>query len=365
MAKCIYCLKDENETTFNSKEHVMPKGLGRFNGCPTIKGDIVCDNCNSLFSQLEVRFIEDTYEGIFSQRLGLGNRGSVTFRDENFKIETITGFGEGFFKEMFPFLQFKDGKYVPIPRNQIKIKRKSGGYRVFSPESLRELVPGTRKFSKTVSDLKNLHQKDMAIFAETHEEVADIIKLLHTLGVKYKEKESHYKEMKPSDQVFIEEEYKCIIIKDLGRVLTKIAFNYFAYCTKQSGLESVLYTNHFDAVRNYIHAGDGELKQFIPAVNEKPFLLSPERKPVVVTGHLIAFLEENGRVYARMNFFGLPAIYKIKLGSLPRELNKNNFGCGHAFIPFEEQSIFNLSQTEPEAITEDQIKLSFGLFKRG
>ena len=123
MAQCVYCLKNNSQTTFNSREHVIPKSLGRFDTVsPTIKGDIVCDNCNSLFSSLETEFIEDTYEGIHSQRLGIGNGGSLMFRNNNFKIDNTRGFGDGFFNEMFTFLELKDAKYVPVLKTQIKLK---------------------------------------------------------------------------------------------------------------------------------------------------------------------------------------------------------------------------------------------------
>jgi hypothetical protein len=365
MAQCVYCLKTDQETTFNSKEHVIPKSLGRFNSAsPTIKRDVVCDNCNSSFSLLESEFIEDTYEGIHSQRLGLGNRGSLIFRDKNFKIDNTKGFGDGFFKEMFPFLELKDGKYVPVLKNQIKLKRKSGGYRVFSPDALRRLSPGTSQFRKIALELRNLDQKNMSIFAETHDEVLSIIELLGEFGVRYKEKESHYREFKPGDQVVVEEEYTCTINKNIARVLAKIAFNYFAYCAIQDNAKHVLYYDNFAPIRNFIHSGVGDgVKQFIPSITEPPFLLTPEGKPSVITGHLISFLSEDGKIFVRLNLFGLQPIYKIYLGDTPRDLNGSRFGCEHAFIPFN-QVIFNLSQTSPEALTDEQVRLSFGLFRR-
>ena len=44
MKKCIWCSKDENNTTFDKKAHTIPKSLGGVNIC-----DNVCDNCNTYF----------------------------------------------------------------------------------------------------------------------------------------------------------------------------------------------------------------------------------------------------------------------------------------------------------------------------
>lgn len=365
MAKCIYCLKDEDLTSFNSKEHVIPKSLGRFTPLnPTIGGGIVCDNCNSLFSPLEANFLEDTLEGIFSQRIDIAERGSLIARDDNFKIERLSGFGESFLKEMFVFLEYKDGEYVPVLKNQIKLKRKSGGYRIFFPEALSSIKKGSKRFKKIAEDLRKLDQKDMAIFAENKKEVKECIELLHEFGVNYKEKNCHFTQMKPGDEVLIDEQYTCTLNKDIGRVIAKIAFNYFAYCAMQDGREDILYTEHFNDIRKYIHNGEGDgVRNFIPSLSEKPFLQNEKGEPKLIMGHLINFSSESRRIYAQINFFGLQPIYKINLGTLPPELNVINFGCGHAFNPFA-NTLCNLSQTEPSLLTEEQIRLSFGLLKR-
>ncbi|MCK5591368.1 MAG: hypothetical protein KAI72_05380 [Candidatus Pacebacteria bacterium] len=363
MPKCIYCLKDDLSTTFNSREHVIPKSLGRFAPLnPTISGR-VCDNCNSLFSPLEVNFTEDTYEGVFGQRLNIDNRGSIIIRDVNYKIERVSGFGEGFFMKMFPFLECKDGKIVPILKSQIKFKRRSGGYRIFFPETLENLPKGTKRFKRIINDLRNLDQKGISIFAENRQELESIIKLLHSLGIKYKEKKSYFNETKKGDKILVDEKYTCSINKDVARVIAKIAFNYFAYCAMRSDCRDVLFLKEFDDVRNFIHSGDGgEMKDFILSISEESILKEERDEKKRFIAHFITFLQEEGRLYARVTFFGLPPVYKINFGVLPKELNRSNFGCGHVFNPFD-HTIYNLSQMPFNQLTEDQIQVSFGLFK--
>ncbi len=365
MSQCIYCLKNDGCTTFHSREHVIPQCLGRFEPLnPTIKGDIVCDECNKLFSPLEVNFTEDTYEGVYSQRLKLRERGSVTIRGKQFKIDRLSGFGDGFLKEMFPFLEPRDGKIVPVPKNQIKLNRFREGYRIFLPETLDAVVRGSKEFKKLSADMQKLSQKDMAIFAENHDEVKKIITLLHEYGVKYKEKASHYQKIEAGQQIFVEEEYKCSINIDIARILAKIAFNYFAYCAIQSGKPDILYQSNFDKIRTFIHDGTiGKVKEIIPSISEEPILKEERDQKKRLIAHLINFLPENGKIFVRMTFFGLPAIYKIELGMIPDELVTQNFGCGHAFDPFAHR-VDNLSQTPALGVSREEVKDSFGLFKR-
>jgi len=370
MSRCIYCLKDETSTSFTKREHVIPSSLGSFEPLtPTLaaRDGLVCDRCNGeVFAPLETIFIEDTLEGIHGQRLNLQNRNSVIMRGNHFKIEQLGGFGHDFFKQMFFFLKPQDGKIVPVLKDQIKLRRFQGGYRVFLPEALEAIQKDTSVFRRISADLKKLDQKDMNIFAETREGVDRIIALLHSFGVKYKEKESYNHLFKPGDKILLDENYTCSINMEMARVLAKVAFNYFSYCAIQSGWTDLLYSGHFDTIRNFAHDGSGVsgLRQIIPSISEELILWEERQSNKRVLAHLINFRLEDGLIIARLTFFGLPAIYKIIIGTLPAELHDYRFGCGHAFDPFSRR-IVNMSQQpsigEP---TEEQIKATFGLFKR-
>lgn len=370
MLKCIYCLQDEATTTFKTREHIIPRCLGTFQPLnPTLKSQdgLVCDKCNtSIFSPLETVFMEDTLEGVHGQRLNIQGKNSVTVRDHYFKVDQqLTGFGEDFFTQMFFFLRPQDGEIVPDLKNQIKLHRRQGGYRVFLPEALESMRNDSLEFRKISADLQKLNQKDMCIFGESQELVDKMIVLLKRFGVDYKEKKSSSKFFKPGDKVELHENYSCRLNIDLGRVLTKIAFNYFAYCAKQSALQRILYAPNFDKIREFVHKGSGVrgIKEIIPSISEEPILWDEKAEGKRFIAHFINFRAEDGNIVARMTFFGLPTIYKIIVGLLPKELNQKSFGCGHVFNPFNGW-IGNLSQQVSEAPTEEQLRLSFGLFKR-
>ncbi len=367
MSRCIYCLKDDTQTLFTKREHVIPASLGSFVPLnPTIiaTDGLVCSNCNEkIFGPLETNFIEDSLEGVYAQRLNLQGRNSVIMRDKNFKIERLAELGDKFFDQMFFFLEMKDGKVVPVMKDQIKLKRFQGGSRVFLPEALREIKKDSSVFKKISADMQKLDRKDMAVFAETIEKKDKIVALLHEFGVPYKEKESKERKFEKGEKFMLEKDYTCTINHDIGRVLAKIAFNYFAYCALQDKQTEILYSSHFDSIRNFAYADKGVLRQIIPSISEEPILYEEKIRNQRLHAHLINFLPENGSIVVRMTFFGRPAIYKVVLGTLPPELNHDHFGCGHAFDPFSHQ-IVQLSQQLPLPKTEDQIKASFGLFKR-
>lgn len=367
MARCIYCLQDDSRVPFTKREHVISAAMGSFTPLnPTIlaRDGIVCDVCNGeIFSPLEVNFIEDSLEGVYGQRLNTDGRNSVIMRDKNFKIERLAGLGDTFFDQMFFFLELRDNKVVPVLKDQIKIKRFQGGYRIFLPEALQAIKKDGREFKKISTDMQKLDQKDMAIFAENRERISNIITLLKDFGVNYKEKESKVKDLKPQEKITLEESYTCSVNHDIGRVLAKTAFNYFAYCAIQEGVVHILYGDEFKAIRNFAHSGIGNLREIVTSITEEVILYEEKEKNMRLHAHVINFLPEDCNIVVRMTFFGRPAIYKVIIGRLPDELNNENFGCGHVFDPFNHQ-IMQLSQLQPNVQTEEQIRATFGLFKR-
>ena len=157
MKRCIYCLKNSSSTPFSRREHVIPVSLGRFTPLnPTIsaRDGLVCDVCNTeVFGALETLFLEDSLEGMFAQRLNLQRRNSVILRNQNFKVDQLRGFGDRFFDQMFLFLKPQGGTLAPDLRDQIKLRRRQGGYRVFLPEALESVQRGTQAFNKLKSAL--------------------------------------------------------------------------------------------------------------------------------------------------------------------------------------------------------------------
>jgi hypothetical protein len=56
-------------------------------------------------------------------------------------------------------------------------------------------------------------------------------------------------------------------------------------------------------------------------------------------------------------------VYSIVLGNVSESLERDDFGCGHIFDPFEKK-VHNLPQTLTEKQEEKNIQNTFGLFKR-
>mgnify|MGYP000036978392 CR=1 FL=1 len=367
MAKCIYCLKDETETTFLTREHVIPQSFGTLTPLnPNIKGDIVCDSCNTkILSPLETNFIEDSMEGFFAQRLNLNNRNSITMRNDNFKVDTDSGFGHDFFNQMVFPLKPENEKLVPYPKTQVKFRGLGGqSCRVFFPEALKQIKKDSKDFQKLSADMKKLSQKDLCIFAETHEDMDEVIALLKDYGVTYNEKERHHKPFEEGVKYKLSEDYSCTVNHEIGRVLAKIAMNYFAYCCIQDKQESLLFLPNFDAIRNYIFKGDGKMRDFIVSVNEEPITYEENQSKKRIVSHVMNFVEEDGMIVVRMTFFGCPAIYKIILGKIPGDIPVQDFGCGHLFDPFSKRVINMANKPTPEELTAEQIRATFGIQKR-
>lgn len=70
MAKCIYYKSDS--LSFNSREHVIPAGLG---GKNTLPEGYVSDEVNNYFSALELKALRESIVGGIRNYLGPGKRG--------------------------------------------------------------------------------------------------------------------------------------------------------------------------------------------------------------------------------------------------------------------------------------------------
>ena len=255
------------------------------------------------------------------------------------------------------------GRIVPRIRSQIKFKRRSGGYRVFFPERLSTIDPESKEFAKKSQELQSLERENISIFGSDRDSLDEIVALLRTFGVNYQEKEARLRQTAPGDHIEVHEEYSCTIDNDIGRVLAKVAFNYFAYCASRENREDILFLPHFDSIRNFVHAGQGELRSFIPSIAEEPILYEERNANLRRIIHLINFLPDNGNLVARLTLFGREAVYMIILGPMPPELLSEDLGCGHAFDPLN-HVVLNLTQN-PETLANPRNEAAeYGLFRR-
>ena len=370
LLKCLYCKKSNTEVSFNGREHVMPRFMGAFSSSPTLL-NCVCDNCNSgIFSPLEVKFIEDTEEGISLQMFNFDNKSQIRIRGDKVVRAVTNGMKNPLFNEMFPFLSFKTGSNVPeislIP--QIKFKNYgTNGYIILLLDKVIGLERNSKKFQLLKKQFGNVKSKDISIFVSQNEENSMVemeraISFVKELGIDYKEGKREALSKTEIEGSHIETEMKCKIDNEIGRVISKIAFNYFAYCTKLEGKESVLSHDNFSAITEYILGNsDLPIKQVIPSIQMESIIFDEvsRKKASRLLGHTVTFRQEGEYVISQISFLG-GKIYKVVLGVIPSELKYSNFGCGHIFDPLHHK----IAQ-----LTQNPVKWGsgkeegFGLFK--
>ncbi|MFA6043106.1 MAG: hypothetical protein WC786_05455 [Patescibacteria group bacterium] len=374
---CIYC----GSTGPFNKEHVIPQFLGTFTPVnPTLQGadGLVCQRCNSVvFSALETEFKEDTWEGITGQMLNFLGANSIRIRGINVTMEFFSGMGDNFFDEIFPFLKQQDGKFVVDPKAQVKIKNYGGehGYQVFALEALQRLkdeAPQSRTkleaFNRVKKRLRMSGRDNIAVFvggnAQTDDGALDrAIVLLGDFGVTYRERERKFAPVGVNPDAQFEVQMQVTITPNICRLIAKVAFNYFVCCALQEGRQAILYDTRFDRIKRFI-LGDTAIqrKDVIVEVSDEPITIHEKESGRRYVGHTIVFYQENNLQYARVSFFG-GKVYKVLLGqALPEFLNPH-FGCGHLFYPFN-QTIHNLAQHFKANPTAEELRQSFGLFRR-
>ena len=367
---CIYCSSKNN---FN-KEHVIPQFLGTFEPInPTLikQNKLVCQNCNSkIFSALETEFKEDSWEGIIAQQLNLANSNSVRIRGVNVKMESISGLGDKFFDEIFPFLKEEKGKFVVDLKPQVKVKNYNGekGYQIFLFEALKEMKKNPKKFKRVKERIKATEKNNFAIFTggnsnEDDAQINEAIALLKDCGISYKEKERKFAPVNPKGNKQFEVNMTCTITPNICRFIAKVAFNYFTFCALRNKNPAALYESHFDKIKQFILGGTKiERKEIITEVSNNPITYHEKESGKRFVGHIIVFFQEDGYIFSKLTFLG-GKVYKVLLGTATNDFQNNNFGCGHLFSPFD-KSIHNLTQLPKENPTVEEIKQSFGLFRR-
>jgi len=366
MRRCIYCHKNEDEETFFGREHVLPQLMGKFENNPTLIG-LVCDNCNSkIFNVLETKFKEDTEEGIYYQMFNFENSPQIRIRGNNTKADFSPGLEDDFFKEIFPFFKRweNDWKIVFLP--QIKIKRYGdNGYIILLIEEVKKL--NNNKFSKIKNLLRGVQGKDVAIFtgsksSDDENSLEEAIAIVRKLGIEYREKK---RKLVPVDNDGKEKKFgvsmECRVGNDVGRIISKIVFNYFSFCAQKENNVDILFAPEFTKIKSYIlGTANFPIKEIIQAVENEPVIFDEKLRGSRFIGHTIVFYEENGYIISKASFLG-KRIYKVVLGAIPNDLRKENFGCGHLFDPIN-RKIFGLTQNQGKWNSGQEP--GFGLFNR-
>ncbi len=368
MPICIYCTND----TQKGREHVVPRCMGIFvkpNNL-TIVGGHVCNECNSkVFNPLETKFKEDSDDGIFCQMLNLERSCEIRISGKNVRMDLSPGFGNDFFKEIFPILRWEDGSLKLHIEPQIKIKRDTpGSYVVLLVNELRRLrANGHKKIERIKKFLASVPSKKFQVFAPAKDSgddslLVESINLLRELGGKYNEgsRQENFDERKQEDRVF-EIKSEVTLGLETGRVIAKVAFNYFAYCAIQDGRADILMHQNFSKIKSYILGKhDIPIKEVITNLNKSPLLNEESVAGKRLFAHVILFSQEKDEIIAKLSFFG-KMVYTINLGKIPCDLVHDNFGSGH-FFDVGRKTIFQLTQNLEKKGQDVPVK--FSLFNR-
>ena len=339
--KCVYCQKKEPAVQFNNEEHVIPQSLGG-KPFPGINKKLVCSDCNSLvFSKLETAFKQDSIEGVFAQMMPIDDPKTVWIRGKNLKLNPSLGFGDRFFDEMFPFLEYENDKLVFVTKSQLKVRNKHLGYQIFPLDTLVEIRDKVSKvkFKKIKERLSKASLSDLVLFTGVDDDptkpMDDAISLLKDYGINYKERVRKYSPIEKMKGTKISLDWVYEIDQDRARIIAKIAFNYFIYCSMEEGdyAEHLLFKNNFDRIRNFIYKGDGNWKDIVKVTDRKHIVDFEAINDLRLNSHTIYFELRGEMIVASITIFG-NLIYEVELGKYPLEDLHNKFGCGHIFHPF-------------------------------
>lgn len=329
MARCIYCLR-EGVKFGRQGEHVVSQFLGSFENAPTFNNDYVCEPCNTALSVLESAFAEGAFEGQMTIQLAARTvtevRPSRRLKVERTISTTTQGVDLDFFQRVFPLIDPQTRQVIFKPQVFI-FNEKRNEYSVFFVEELEQLTGSEFRKKKKVID--ELRKEGMYIFGDNDYPIEKIAEILKKYGVKYEEKER--KQFPQIDEsAVLNVSVQGEIDRTILRCVAKIAFNYFAYCAKESGFSPFLYKNNFDEIRKFILSDEGNSPVHVS--NER--ILPDEKEGATRLIHLLYFRYSKGRIICEISFLGFLK-YTVDLGEYPFKVaDPGTFGCGHFFDPF-------------------------------
>jgi len=373
MQRCIYCLAEKEDECFN-REHVMPESFGTFENAPVLHGT-VCMVCNSeVFQLLEHEFKEDTDAGVFCQmfsRLIKRKPTQARLRGKNTQLKKRFSMLDDFFSDVFPFFVVEDDRIKVAFIPQVIVQKPD--FLVYIPIDVLVLARTDTKLRKRLESIltRDLERKDIKMFggADSLEDGLEMIRRiaahLAEYGIEYvpDEAKNKYNEVGDVSKQHFEMSYQVTLTQEAGRVLAKIAFNYFAKCAQDAGNVELVFEPYFNRLRAFI-MGDGtvELKDVITNVEQKAIIKDLDGQDASLVAHVINFEAVNGDLIAKMCFFS-GTVFTINMGKVPAGFDRAEFGCGHAFFPID-QKICPISANPARIGDAYSVAKSFGLLNR-
>lgn len=238
---CIYCLEDQNQSSFTKVEHVLPQSFGRFKNNLTLHNS-VCDGCNKYFGDnLEIALGHDTYEG--GLRFDYGLRQPSEFKSLGKKTRLTVRIHEGEFKGAYAYREYSEVQQQIILKPLPQV-----GFRKLVDSEIEyyllDQIPTKQYFDQNGYDL----DQPGSIRTIPSTEVESIQAVLLGKGFTFKaHKDVNPHESEPSLLCKIEG----VIDESIIRAVAKITFNYLAYW---QGPEFMLEAD-FNPTREFIRYG--------------------------------------------------------------------------------------------------------------
>ncbi len=268
--KCIYCKNDKVEEDFTHKEHVIPQAFGRFKNNFTLHS--VCDKCNQYFGDnLEIVFNRDSIDAVNRYKYGtksLDKLDQIKYKN----ILLIYPEPGKYYGVKFVFYNENSKIVLDIPA-QCGIKEKNGYYKYFTLNELRILgLKSLEEFEK---------EGKIFIISKEDNEYKEIEAELNRLGIEHIKKEE-FENLNLVEELDGETELHYKINDIILRTISKIGFNYLAFCI---GAEFVL-TEHFDEIRKYIRYGNENGRPEFK-IDNGPILINENNNNMRKLGHII------------------------------------------------------------------------------
>ncbi|RTL37261.1 MAG: hypothetical protein EKK48_24475 [Candidatus Melainabacteria bacterium] len=296
----------------------MPQSMGTFTPKSLILIE-VCDACNNTFSKLETFFKEDSLEGFIAAQYQFRRDSSIRFRRDRLTFKNRMTGEQRVFDDMFPTLDPETGNAIPTP--QVVIHGKNGYSQVLFLKGLKDAKGFANRINWTGEE-----RESICVFAKGDEQLGELIAELRNRGIDYKELQQERLDLNCDGHFDCEFEGR--LDREIMRVIAKIAFNYFAYCTIKSGLYDILYEDEFRAIRDFILSDSG--KTPVVATRYSIAMKGQEHRSHIPF-HFIRVSEQRGRIVAEVALFGHMK-YVVELAKYPfRTASPSSFGLGHVF----------------------------------
>jgi hypothetical protein len=259
--KCIYCLEDKPEDSFNKAEHVIPQSFGLCQDNFTLNqphNKTVCDDCNQYFgNNLEIDLGRDTVEGISRYEYGIQNPKDFKSLGKRSRLQNKK-IAEGVLKGVYYYLAYSQelNQVTPKPLPQVGFQNKeSSSYTYFL---LDDIPDKTELENQGFNYITNVRA-----FGNSFEAIEQA---LAKKGISPEFQKEIPLPDKKSEKMLVE--FETSVDSIILRAIAKISFNYLAYW---QGAEFVL-QDVFNPIRFYIRNGERGNTPFV-IIRDKSILI--------------------------------------------------------------------------------------------